>query len=168
MLLWLLIIGLLAWVAWEDFKYREVLVLLFPILAAVVILHAVLLGVFSITSVAINLFVLGIQLGLLNLLVYRRTKKWLMHGGRWIGWGDVAFFLVLAFCFSTVNFVVFQLVSLVIILFSTIACIAFGRVVVQIPLAGGQALILAILYLTDHGQLGARLFVDIPIMQLIR
>ncbi len=168
MLLWAIVIGVLAAVVWQDFKYRTVYAWLFPLLVVLIVIQSIVLNVFSFTSVVANLVIVAVQLGLLNLLMYWRTKKWLMHGEKWIGWGDIAFFAVLACCFSTINFVVFYVASLSIVLFGTLAAMAFGRFIVHIPLAGGQAMLLALLLLADYGHWGRRLYVDIDLMRFIQ
>lgn len=167
MLLWFVIIGLFVRVAWEDFKYRGVLVLLFLILGSVVISHAVLLSVFSIKDVAVNLVIVTVQLAILAVVVYRRKGSWKLAGSNWIGWGDVAFLMVMACCFSTANFVLFYSVGVVLVLFESLLAKMIGFQVKHILLAGGQALILAIVYLCDHMQLGASLFMDVPIFRIL-
>ena len=160
--------AMLAMVVWQDLKYRAVYTWLFPLLAIAVVAHSVVLGVFSMAAVATNLLLIAVQLGLLNLLMYWRTRKWLMHGERWIGWGDIAFFAVSACCFSTVNFVVFYVVSLLVVLFAALAAMAFGRFVRTIPLAGGQALLLALLLAADHANRGRRLYMDMDLSLFVQ
>ncbi len=161
LLLWMLIIGLLVWVAWEDFRYRAVLTVLFPILGTVILVHTIWLGTFSVFVVITNLAIVGVQLAALALTLYWRTGRWILRDRRWIGWGDIAFFAILACCFSTANFVLFFAGSLFILLFVVLAAMAFGHVVLRIPLAGGQATLLAFAFLMDHAQLGARLSRDV-------
>lgn len=164
-MLWVLVMAMLAMVVWQDFRYRAIYIWVFPLLTAAIVAHSVVLGVFSATSVAMNLAFIAVQLGLLNILVYWRTHKWLMRTERWLGWGDIAFFAVSACCFSTVNFVVFYVVSLLIVLFAALAAMAFGKFIKSIPLAGGQALLLALVMLADYTNHGRRLYMDIG-MQL--
>lgn len=168
MLLWAILIAVLATVAWQDFRHRAVYAWLFPLLTVLIITHAIVMDVFSLTSIITNIAIIAVQLGLLNLLMYLRTKKWLMRGERWIGWGDIAFFGVLACCFSTVNFVVFYVISLIIVLFGALATMAFGRFTVHIPLAGGQAILLILLLLIDYGHWGTRLYDDIDVLPFIQ
>lgn len=160
--------AMLAMVVWQDFRYRAVYVWLFPLLAIGVVAHSIVLGVFSMSSVAVNLLLIAVQLGLLNALVYWRTHKWLMHGEQWMGWGDIAFFAVSACCFSTINFVVFYVVSLFIVLFAALAAMAFGRFVKNIPLAGGQALLLVLVMLADYANRGRRLYIDIDMVIFVQ
>ncbi len=167
-MLWIAIIGLLGTVAWQDFRYHAVYAWLSPLLAVLVVTHSVVLRAFSLASLGVNLLVIMVQLGLLNVLVYWHTKRWLMHGDRWIGWSDIAFFMLSACCFSTINFVVFYVTSLVIILFGTLAAMAFGRFVKHIPVAGGQAVLLVLLMMADYPFLGKRLYMDIDITPFSR
>ncbi|MFC3197332.1 hypothetical protein ACFOET_06885 [Parapedobacter deserti] len=168
MLLWAIVIVVLAAVVWQDFKNRAVYVWIFPLLAGLAVIQSVMLGVFSLAATAANLAIIVLQLCLLNLLMYTRTKKWLMHGEQWIGWGDIAFFAVLACCFSTVNFVIFHVLSLLIILVGALVAMAFGRFSVHIPLAGGQAALLGLLLLADYGQWGRRLYIDLDMLGFVQ
>ncbi|WP_326329735.1 hypothetical protein [Parapedobacter sp. 10938] len=167
-MLWIGVMAMLAMVVWQDFRCRAVYAWLFPVLAIGVVAHSVVLGVFSVTAVVANLALIAIQLGLLNLLVYWRTRKWLMRGEQWMGWGDIAFFAVSACCFSTVNFVVFYVGSLLIVLFATLAAMAFGKFVRSIPLAGGQALLLVLVMMADYANRGRRLYLDIDMVSFIQ
>src|SRR3546814_20553195 len=112
-----------------------------------------MLGVFSMTAVAVNLFLIAIQLGVLNLLVYWRTHKWLTRDERRMGWGDSAFFAVSACGFLTLNFVVFYVTSLLLVLFAALVFVSFGRFVRSILLCGCQALRLAWVMLPDFDKL---------------
>lgn len=168
MLLWGLVIAVLATVAWQDFRYRAVYTWLFPMAILLVTLQSIILHTFSFGSVVINLIIIALQLGLLNLLMYWRKRKWLMAGEHWIGWGDVAFFVVLAFCFSPANFVVFYVISLLLVLIASLAVIAAGHKVGRIPLAGGQAALLAAVWLCDYPHWGRRLYTDIDVMRFIQ
>ncbi|SFC82608.1 Type IV leader peptidase family protein [Parapedobacter composti] len=160
MLLWATLVGLLAAVAWQDFRGRSVYALLFPSLVVIAVVHAMMLDVFSPAAVAANLAILAVQLIVLNLVMYWRKRAWLMQGEQWMGWGDVAFFVVLAFCFSTFNFVLFYVASLLVVLLGALLAMAFGVRVATIPLAGGQAALLVLLLLADGTHLGRHLYVD--------
>jgi len=168
MVLWGLVVIILVAVAWQDFKYRAVDTWMFPLAVALVILQSVMLHTFSWTSVGINLLIIALQLTLLNLLMYWQRKEWLMAGERWMGWGDVAFFGVLACCFSPVNFVVFYVFSLLFILIASLAVAIAGYKVGRIPLAGGQAALLAAIWLCDYSYRGQRLYMDIDLMRFIQ
>jgi len=168
MVLWGLVIAVLAAIAWQDFKYRAVYTWMFPAAVALVTVQSVMLHTFSFTAVGINLLIIALQLALLNLLMYWRKGEWLMAGEQWMGWGDVAFFAVLAFCFSPANFVVFYVISLLLVLIGSLAIMVAGYKVGRIPLAGGQAALLAIVWLFDYSHWGRRLYMDIDLTRFVQ
>ncbi|MGK6353536.1 hypothetical protein [Parapedobacter sp. DT-150] len=168
MYLWIAVVAGLAVIAWQDFRDRAVYAWLFPLLCVLAVAHAVDLGVFSLYVLVANLIIVAGQLALLNLVMYWRTRKWLMHGEQWIGWGDLACFAVLACCFSTVNFVLFYVASLIIVLLAALVTMAMGFRTKHVPLAGGQAVLLAMVLLADYAHRGKRLHTDIDIMQFIQ
>ncbi|SEK54749.1 hypothetical protein [Parapedobacter koreensis] len=168
MVLWAMVIGILALVVWQDFTHRAVYVWIFPLLAVLAIAHSIMLQVFSLAFILTNLIIVVIQLCVLNILLYGKRKKWLMHGEQWLGWGDVAFFAVLTCCFSTVNFILFYVVSLIIVLLATLLAIAVGCRMKNIPLAGGQAALLAMVLLADYVHWGRQLYIDIDVLHVIQ
>ncbi|MFC7526926.1 prepilin peptidase [Parapedobacter sp. GCM10030251] len=168
MVLWGLVIAVLAAIAWQDFKYRAIYTWMFPAAVALVTVQSIMLHTFSFTAVGINLLIIALQLALLNLLMYWRKGEWLMEGEQWMGWGDVAFFAVLIFCFSPVNFVVFYLTSLLLVLIGSLAIMVAGYKVGRIPLAGGQAALLAIVWLFDYSHWGRRLYMDIDLTRFVQ
>lgn len=168
MVFWGLVIAILAAIAWQDFKYRAVYTWMFPAAVALVTVQSVMLHTFSFTAVGINLLIIALQLALLNLLMYWRKEEWLMAGEQWMGWGDVAFFAVLAFCFSPVNFVVFYVISLLLVLIGSLTIMVAGYKVGRIPLAGGQAALLAIVWLFDYSHWGRRLYMDIDLTRFVQ
>jgi hypothetical protein len=165
MLIWLAIILLLAAVAWQDFRYRAVYTWLFPTLAALTIGQALWLGVFSFAILFANILIVILQLALLNVAMCWRTRssRWLMSGEHWIGWGDVAFFGVVACSFSTLNFVFFFVGSLLLVLLATIGVRIANKRVTDIPLAGWQAALLGMLLLWDAGAWGRSFYKDLHI-----
>ncbi|MEC3882007.1 hypothetical protein [Parapedobacter sp. 10938] len=163
--LWLVWVTLLLWIAWQDFRYRAVYAFLFPLVIAVVIVHTLRLDVFSLKAVGVNLLILLLQVIALGAVIRVRTRGGLMDGERWIAWGDLSFFTVLAFCFSTTNFVLFHVFSLISTLLVALLAKGLGFKVEKIPLAGAQAAILCIFVIFDFRQLGMGLFLDMDIFK---
>jgi len=168
MLLWALVIGSLAVIVWQDFRHRAIHTLIFPIAAVLLVVHSVRLGVYSNIAVMVNLAIVAVQLALLSLVMYWRRGTWLMAGERWLGWGDVVFFVILAFGFSTVNFVLFNVGSLMITLVGALLVLAAGVKLTSIPLAGCQAALLSVLLILDHRQLGRGLYTDLDFTRFIQ
>ena len=159
-MLWIMVVALLAIVVWQDFKDRSISVWVLALLTVTVLTHTMVLGVFSMVEIAGNMLFIAVQLGLLNLLVYFYRHHWLMHGEKWIGWGDIVFFAVAACCFSTMNFIVYYVVSLLLVLAVVLAAMAFGRFIRTIPLAGSQAMLLMVIMMADYANSGRQLYVD--------
>lgn len=139
-----LIIILLAFIVWQDFAYRAIYWFLLPLLAACFLLKAYQEGTLALTSILFNLGIVGIQIGILSVYVYTKNKKWNLYS-RYLGLGDVLFFCALAFYFSPLLFLGFQITSLLLtlVIFMIFHALAQGKH--TIPLAGCQAALLILL-----------------------
>ncbi len=162
-----LLILLLAAICWQDMKYRAVDWIFFPAAFLLTLANAWAGGAFSVQGVLLNLLLLLIQLAGLQVYISYKKGGWLMAGERYMGWGDVLFFLVLAVSFSPLNFVAFQLGSLLLILLVTLILHVAGLRVRQVPLAGGQALLLALLLAADFTNKGSSLYADHVFIDLV-
>lgn len=146
------IILLLLQLGMQDFRYRAVSWVLFPLLVTMAIIkyQLVFVEVRSLfQQVAWNMLFVAVQMGLLYLYFCIKNKKWVALTRDYLGWGDILFFLTSAFFFSFFNFLLFYLFSLFLVI-----VIAFlsdwtkpqGK---NIPLAGCQALFLVAVYSLD-------------------
>lgn len=151
------IVLLAVCIAWRDFKYRAIEWYLFPLFLMVILLHNYLDRTLHLDVIITNTVILFTQLLFLALWVFSSKKKWLMKGEQFMGWGDILFFVILIFCFSTWNFVFFYLGSLLIVLCTAMLYQRFIATVLSIPLAGAQALLFSLYMLvsmlTDQVQL---------------
>ncbi len=136
------IIILLA-ISFQDIKERKVFLWLFLLSGALLgTMHY--LNVFPIQffiSIAINIFSVGIVIGILALVSKFLLKKKLKDG---FGLGDALFFMVLAISFPTVTFLVLFSFSL---MFALISHIIFKNKNEKktVPLAGLQAIFVGLL-----------------------
>lgn len=150
----------LVLVVYQDFRQRAVFWFVFPVLFLLAFLHAADLSSLSFRFIAVNTAVLAVQFGLLYVYFWVKDRKRLMHGEHYIGWGDILFLGMLTLCFSPLNFVFFLIGSLTVILLGVLLFSLMGYRVGDIPLAGGQALLLLCVLWLDHGRSGASLYDD--------
>ncbi|WP_428330280.1 hypothetical protein [Mucilaginibacter sp.] len=143
LLLRCLIVLVLLLVFVQDQRSRAVHWLLFPLL---VVLFWALKGFrWDWQPVAINLALLALQLALLSLYFSLRHGRLVNVTDGMLGWGDLLFLAATAFYFSVLNFLLFYILSLVIVLTVWLLWKPASK---EIPLAGHQALLLAVLLLT--------------------
>lgn len=133
-------------IAYYDFRYRTLPVYLLLIAIAFGILFSITRNDLSsaIQYSGVNTLLLTLQLSLTSLYFTVRNRRLTNIFKSWLGIGDLVFFLVLIFCFSPLNFILFIILSgFVTILFYT------GRKSgILIPLAGSQSMILCAILLS--------------------
>lgn len=156
----------LCCMAWQDFADRAIDWYFFPLVLVLLIGNSVLAKGFSWTSVGLNMGLVLVQLFFVHLYLRWTRGHSLMHGERMLGWGDVLFFLLLTLAFSPLNFIVFYIASLGCTLLLTLMIRWAGRPMPTIPLAGCQALLLAVVLLMDTKQQSASLYNDLPLLNL--
>ncbi len=133
---------ILGFLAYQDFKQREISWILIPLL---IILHAII----SIRSISLENAVLYflinsgfILLQLLFLTVYFSVKNRAFTNiiNTYLGIGDIWFFVVLALAFSPVNFILFYLGSLFLTMIGFLVWKGLSKSSEkEIPLAGVMA-----------------------------
>lgn len=154
MLLTILTVSLLLILTWFDFKYRLIPLWLYLALGAVLVVSGVLklsvisyLGYFSINAIIIGLLMAGVFF-------------WFWIKGQhpagildnYLGRGDLLFMLVTGLYFSPLLFVSFQVISIMSLLAVYGIFIVFrGDRNYPIPMAGGQALLLAVFEIVKTG-----------------
>ncbi|PTQ92456.1 hypothetical protein C8P68_11256 [Mucilaginibacter yixingensis] len=127
----------------QDVKDRMVWVWAFPLLAvALAWLNYREQHIYDFRQLAVNLIFLFVQLGLVSLYFSIKNKTWTNITSELLGWGDILFLCALAFYLPVVNFIVFYLSSLLLILLYWVLRKPNNR---HIPLAGLQALLFALL-----------------------
>ncbi len=140
----LLLISGLGAIAWQDFRERQVLWFLFPIIALLFAALHYLLAVdwrVFLNQLAINWVLVSCIVSILFIYTKLITKKrFLDHS---MGLGDVLFLFAFATGFPTISFVVLLVCS---ILFSLLAFVIFKRRMESdtVPLAGFMGLFLIV------------------------
>lgn len=137
----------------QDIRSRLVYAFWFPLLIIFFIVNHVRVnqGFAEIArSVIANLCFLSSQLLLLKVYFSVRWSVQIDLTDGLIGWGDILFLMSIAFYFSILNFVLFYLTSLIVVLFSWLSwqLLTNGRNK-QIPLAGLQAFLFAGVFIMD-------------------
>jgi len=145
----LLVLGLLLSIFAQDIFSRSLYWICFPVLAALLFVIQ-LLSHESAAEVwvpgVINIGFLTIQLLVVSAYFSLKYKRWVNVTQELIGWGDVLFLLSISFYLSVLNFLFFYVGSLLLIVFGWFCWqLISGNRTKQIPLAGLQALLLAVL-----------------------
>jgi len=150
-IIWIFIaLLLLSIISYQDFKDRSVSWILFPLLAIDLMVYTYTrLSFFSVSNYFIQVFItsgfISLQVLLIILYYFVKTKSLSSIVNEKLGLGDVFFFYCMAFYFSFMNFMVFYTISLVL----SVVLIVSGRLLgingpfkKTIPLAGLQSLFL--------------------------
>ena len=138
----------LTGMVYQDFKYRGIYWWMFPILLLLMAMATVqvLGGAATISQAIKNSLFLGLQFAVLTGYISIKQKKLTNIFDGFFGLGDLLFLVVLCFGFSFLNFVLFYLLSLMVIILLTAffgyQSAAHGK---KIPLAGYQALMYMLL-----------------------
>jgi hypothetical protein len=132
-------------IAYYDFRYRALPIYLLLIAVICAIVYSITRNNLnsSLEYSVINTMFLTFQLCLTSLYFSARSRKFTNIFNHWLGVGDLIFFLVLIFCFSPLNFILFNIISG----FVTILFYAGRKKRVLIPLAGSQSIILCVILL---------------------
>ncbi|MGY3214538.1 hypothetical protein [Mucilaginibacter sp. HD30] len=151
MLLKVAILVLLIMIFAQDMKSRAVYWFLFPLLAICLLLYKVDEQGISNTlpSIIVNISFLAIQYVLVCAWFSVRNKKWTNITAGLLGWGDVLFLLSSAFGLSVFSLLSFYIASLTVVCLYWIVIKAHGKDNKYVPLAGLQALLLALVFLGD-------------------
>jgi hypothetical protein len=141
----LLLCTVLVLISYYDFRYRALPVYLIVIAVILSILFSIVSNVLSLVFKfsGENLLLLSLQLGLTSLYFSARKRRLTNIFESYLGLGDLVFFLVLVFCFSPLNFIIFIIISG----FVTILVYFGANRKALIPLAGCQSLILCVVLL---------------------
>lgn len=147
LLLQLLILVCLSVIFYQDMHYRAVYWVCFPILT-ILLLGAKykFSGVHdALTDAMYGLAFFGVQLFLLWVYFAVKNKKPVNITKHYLGLGDILFLIAVAFYLSPLNYIVFYILSLLVVLIYTLIKRAFIKEdSPYIPLAGLQAVILGV------------------------
>jgi hypothetical protein len=137
----------------EDIRSRRVHLILFPILASCLII----IGLWRridledlLQSAWINLLFLSLILLALTAWFSLKERRLINITRQLLGWGDILFLLCIALYFSILNYIFFYMMSLIaVVIFWSLWRLFSKKDNQHIPLAGMQALILAIFLCSD-------------------
>nr|WP_315422888.1 hypothetical protein [uncultured Pedobacter sp.] len=142
------ILMVLAGMVYQDLKYRGIYWWMFPALLLLLAISTIQVLGFSVmmAQVAKSLIFLGLQFLVLTAYISIRQKKLTNIFEGFFGLGDLLFLVAISFGFSFLNYVLFYLLSLmVVVIFSAIFGVDSKLHGKKIPLAGYQALLLILL-----------------------
>lgn len=143
----------LAFICYQDLIYRAVYWWCFPLLAILLfILKYQFLGLGEIlTHTGYGIGFLIIQLLMLWAYFSIRNRKVINLTSDYLGWGDILFLAAITFYLSPGNYVVFYVISLILVLVYTLILALFNDSTkkTHIPLAGLQAALLLVAILID-------------------
>jgi hypothetical protein len=141
--------AILALIAYYDFKYRAL-----PLYTlAIALIFGVSVSIYkngfsdSIYLAGVNFLLIGSQLAMITLYFSIKNKKVTNIFNRYLGLGDILFFIVLMFCFSPVNFILFIVLSGILVL----AFYIRSQKKELIPLAGCHAVLMIITLIFSIG-----------------
>jgi Flp pilus assembly protein protease CpaA len=143
---YIVLIAILGVVIYQDFRFRAVSWVVFPVLLAA----ALALGLGQtgsaelLESSIINLGVLALMFAGLTIYFSIRERALVNIVNRYIGIADILLLAVIAVLFSPVNFIMYYMGSLVLITVGSLIYLVLKKDVnAEIPLAGAFAITLA-------------------------
>lgn len=144
---------LLLNIAFQDFKTRRINVLLLIFLAVTFIADGILsLTIYNYArDIVFNLAFLAFQS--IFLILYFMFRKIPVRNilNSFLGAGDIVFIVIMTFCFSSMNFILFYITGLILSLALWMLTRTFTVNKIEVPLAGYMAsfmaIILAVTYL---------------------
>ena len=151
--MWLKLFMLLCLIPliWEDLKSREISLIWFLILSLVTLVLAYLQPIPEFwKQLLLNISFILLQFILLSCYFSIKNKRWLWVTQVGFGGGDIFLLVILLFFFPFLNYLLFYVISL---LWTLLLCGLFvlfsQRKIVKLPLAGLQALLLALLIIME-------------------
>ncbi len=139
----IVVILLLATLIYQDFKYRCVLWIIFPaLILSQFFLSYMLIGWEELwLNMTVNLMLIVLQFLVLTFYFSFRNRKWTNIINKYIGIGDVFFFVFLILAFSPFNFIAFFIVSLIAILIIYTVAVKDNLKKYKIPLLGAMSIV---------------------------
>ena len=153
MCLIIFVLAVLVFIAWQDFKFRAVYWWLFVMLLAALAAAKYNQESWQVLQHDFTINVIFLSMQILFLQIYFSLKQCkiinLFKG--YFGLGDLFFLVAIAAYFSFFNYLLFYLGSLLmVIIVNTALCYTAKSHDKKIPLAGEQAILLALLLIADQ------------------
>jgi hypothetical protein len=145
----------LAFIIYQDFKYKSITWLLFPLGLAIALVLGLqnTLPLSLIKNTAINYLFLTVQIFLVACYFLFIRKNKISELKKYFGLGDMLFFLIIGIFISPINFIFFLIVSFfAITLGYSVYFLIKGKIEQkkQIPLAGLMSVFFLLLILSDQ------------------
>ncbi|MDB5011810.1 MAG: hypothetical protein JWQ25_12 [Daejeonella sp.] len=147
-----LIVSLL-FLLYQDFKFRAVYWLVFPIVFLLLLAVSFSSGVSikqTLQNVLLNNAFVAFQLFIVTIYFSIKQKQWIWITKELIGWGDLLFLISISACLSTISYLLFYITSL---LFTLLVSVPFilskSSKSFKVPMAGIQAGFFAMVLLFD-------------------
>lgn len=142
----------LVGVIFQDFKSRQIYWFWPPLLFAVFFMESYQRLSFNelLQNIGINSLFIVVNLLMVSLYFSAKERKWINIFKQHFGWGDFLFLLAITPIFSPLNFVLFFVISLILIGLLHAILITFGQLVITtVPLAGWLSVLLVIALLLN-------------------
>ncbi len=149
---WVCTILVLIMIFWQDFKYRGIHWMLFPVLGILLLVDGILKNDLTYYSMQLlgALFFIGLQLFVLAAYIRLTRGCWSGFTKRYIGLGDILFWICACLSFSLVNFVAYFMVSTLFALILHVICQQLPKYNQKsIPLAGFQSVPLIAVFILE-------------------
>lgn len=153
----------LAGITYQDFRYRGIYWWMFPILFILLVLNTLHASnvELMLSSALSSCFFLGIQLVLLMAYLSLKRGRIVNIFSGFFGLGDLLFLLSITVVFSFLNYLMFYMISLLIVIsLSSFSVSKLQGKDYKIPLAGYQAIFLNILMMLQWQLPGIFLHAD--------
>lgn len=147
----LAIVIILGIIVYQDFKFRAVTWVLFPLLATVIVLDNIFVHALPmvVDFYLINFCFISVQLCLIILYFSFKNKRIVKLWDQHLGAGDILFFMILCLFFSPINFLLFYIGSLLLTVVVVLVLRRSYSSINVIPLAGIQSAFLAVLIIVN-------------------
>lgn len=163
-LITIILFAALSSIIYQDFKNRAVDIFSLSIFCLASIAYSIDQNGFlnAINNFYPVILFIVFQLIILTIIFSIKTKSFTSIFDVYLGWGDIVFWIGLAFHFSVFNFLIFHIVSLIIV-----SVFSLLKNYKTIPLAGGQALIFSILFLFNRFILNINTYDDLYLINYL-
>lgn len=151
MILKITLIICLVWMFYQDIRFRAIYWLSFPLLLVLLVTASNnTTGLAEIlNNTVFNLLILIIQFVFVSAGLSLKYKRMVNITTDHIGWGDLLFLLVITVYFSPANYFLFYVSSLIAVLLVSLPGLINATKEFKIPLAGLQAIFLAMILLLN-------------------
>lgn len=141
----------LFFIAFQDFKQREIAMFFIPILFIGFVYVAFQSNFFDVAlnNLIFNLSFVIVQLVISTIYISVKKNKVVNIVDTYIGAGDILFYVVIAAAFSPFNFIVFCSVGMILTILGVLLFNLFKQSSKELPLAGSMATMMMVLMIVN-------------------